>query len=157
MWLCTLRGFFSVVRKGTPPNNFQVRGRRRKDIENLCDIIKIPLSRIVISHDSDYEFRVKLNQAELGAMFDGLAATITYGNFKRAVDSQPDQKKQGATYHQWWVDHAAWQEHPPYSSWRHVDDAPEPRGGASDNAELPLPEVVRAKRGNGRKANRDDQ
>ena len=92
MWLCTLRGFFSVVRKGTPPNNFQVRGRRRKDIENLCDIIGIPLSRIVTSHDSDYEFRVKLNQAELGAMFDGLAATITYGNFKSTVDLQPDQK-----------------------------------------------------------------
>lgn len=131
VWLATVRGFYSVVRKGTPPNNFQVRARTRKDIENLCDLIGIPYSRIVVSHDSDYEFRVKLDQSELGVMGAKLLDTIRYENFKQACSSRPDQQKQCDTYHRWWSDHARWQEHPPYSGV--------------------------GRRGNGRNPKRDDQ
>ena len=146
MWLATVRGFYSVVRKGTPPNNFQVRARTRKDIENLCDLIGIPYSRIVVSHDSDYELRVKLDQSELETMFQGLQGELQYPNFKSACDSRPDQRKQSATYHKWWHDHAAWQAHAPYSGFTRSLDSHERTLDADSD-------VARQKRGNGRKGN----
>jgi hypothetical protein len=163
MWLCTTRGFYSVVRKGTPPNIFQVRARTRNDIQNLCDLISIPYSRIVVSHDSDYEFRVKLSQSELGLMGAKLLDTIRYENFKMACGRRPDQQKQCDTYHKWWSDHSKWQEHPPYSGLRNRisdDDIPLSEtsdGSASTNPEPPASDVIRRKRGNGRMPEREEQ
>jgi hypothetical protein len=149
MWVCSTLGFFSVVKKGTPPNEFQVRARTRRDIENLCDLIELPYSRIVTSHDSDYEYRVLLNAEELGQLFDGLQATITYSNFKSAVSRRPDQQKQCETYHAWWSDAARWQEHRPYSGFQpRLSDHAKPSN--SDEYQPPADIVARGKLGNGR-------
>ena len=142
MWLCTTVGFFSVVRKGRPPNNFQVRSRTRLDIENLCDLIKLPHSRIVTTHDSDYEFRVLLDEYELGRMFDALQTTVTYRNFKGAVGGRPNQRQQCETYHKWWHDHARWQVHPPYSGSRKRQLSPPGEPSAPNEYDPPKDAVV---------------
>jgi hypothetical protein len=166
MWLCTVRGFYSVVKKGAPPNNFQVRARTRQDIDNLCGIIDIPTSRVLTSRDSDYAFRVLLNEAELSRMFLGLMATVDYSNFKLAVGQHPDQSRQCEMYHSWWADHANLQDRPPYSGarlsdsdcWyrRAVGHTQEPTPSAPDNAEAPE-QAARKKAGSERKGKRDHQ
>lgn len=150
MWLCTTAGFFSVVKKGTAPNNFQVRARTRQDIENLCDLMKLPYSRIVTTHNSDYVFRVLLDEYELGQIFGALQATITYSNFKSAVGRRPDQQKQCATYHKWWSDHAEWQAHPPYSGASMRELTPPAEPSAPNEYAPPSDAITRGKRGHGR-------
>jgi acyl carrier protein len=114
MWLCSSIGFFSLVKKGGV-DTWQVRARVKRDIENLCDTMRLPRSRIIHTTNSDYAWRLQFNRAEKNAFFDTMNSLVDYSNFKSEVGRHSDQSKQLHIYHKWWSDMAAIQETRPYS------------------------------------------
>ena len=165
MWLMSKVGAYSVVRKGKP-GEYQVRGREKRDLQNLLILVDLPADRLIVTRSSDYGFRIILNAAELGRIFAALMGTIDYSNFKDEVARHPDQAKKLDIYHQVWRLLSKLQPWPPYSGGRisgtqwyrdTFGPNPEPKGGVLGDAEPPAPEVVRGKRGSGRKGKRDDQ
>lgn len=98
MWLMTKYGFYSIVQKG--PDEYHVRGREYKDIENLVSGVPIPKSEIKESADSDYAYRVIVGKAEVLAILKFLGENLDYGNFKSKIARMPDQARK--PYHEVW-------------------------------------------------------
>ncbi len=66
MWLMTKYGFYSIVQKRT--DEYHVRGRERKDIENLVAGVPLPNAEIKESTEADYAFRLILGKSEVLAI-----------------------------------------------------------------------------------------
>ncbi len=98
MWLMTKHGFYSIVQKKR--EEYHIRTRERKDIENL--VIRLPLGnvKIVESESSDYAFRIVVEKENVAAILKFFGETIDYDNFKDRIDRTPDQKHK--PYHQIW-------------------------------------------------------
>ena len=165
MWLMTTAGAYSIVRKGEV-GAYQVRGREKRDLQNLLMLVNLPADRLIVTRSGDYGFRIIVNTEELSRIFAALMATIDYDNFKDEVARHPDQAKKLRVYHEVWHLLSKVQPWPPYSGGRisgtewyrdTFGHAPEPKRAALDDVELPAPTSVRAKRGNGRKGKHDDQ
>ena len=94
MWLFTPNGFYSIVKK---QGAWHVRARRKQDLTNLgLDPVK--------SHPgSDYPWRSLVKDPDtLRAIFERLADSIDYPNFKSRIAQTPDQKDRLDTYHIVW-------------------------------------------------------
>lgn len=99
MWLFTIHGFYSIVRKGEV---FHVRAREKADLENLRTLVH-GLPAVQDSYrGSDYPFRLLLAEAQKDAVMAALSKSIGYPNFKSAVGSTPDQRNKLGRYHQVW-------------------------------------------------------
>jgi len=157
MWLATVMGFYSVVKKGGP-EEYQIRARTKGDLENLCRRVGFPNSRIITTPAGDYAFRLVVNEEELGLIWESLQESIDYSNFKNAVARVPGQEKHEIMYHKWWSDAAKLQPWPPYGGPRRETHEASSEDSASvlHDVEPPTPPMLK-KRGNGRKGKGEEQ
>lgn len=81
MWICTNKGFLSIVAHRDKPGYFMVRARRRPDLKfwvnDAIEILETP--------DADYRYRAVINRKELNRLMDCAMDQITYDNFKSSV------------------------------------------------------------------------
>lgn len=102
MWLFSKYGFYSITRTQNR-NEWQVRSRVKKDLQNLIDNIgAIKKSKIIETIDSDYRFRIILDSEQYIDLSAFLIASVDYTNFKNKVTSLDDQKEKGPLYMQIW-------------------------------------------------------
>ncbi|MDO9585761.1 MAG: hypothetical protein Q7I93_04660, partial [Syntrophales bacterium] len=89
MWLMTKYGFYSIVQK--LPNEFHVRSRERRDLQNLID--NIPLSGCLISESksTDYLARIIVDLNMVLKILQFIGSTLDYDNFKQRIAETPDQ------------------------------------------------------------------
>jgi len=98
MWLMTKYGFYSIVQKR--PDEYHVRGRERKDIENLVVGVPLPRAEIRESPDTDYAVRIIVRKPEVLAILNFLGENLDYSNFKDKIDRTSDQARK--PYHEVW-------------------------------------------------------
>jgi hypothetical protein len=98
MWLMTKHGFYSIVQK--KPDEYHVRSRERRDLENLIKGVPLPDSRIVDTPDADYACRIVTDGATVLAILAFLGRTLNYSNFKGKIATIPDQRHK--PYHEVW-------------------------------------------------------
>lgn len=100
MWLFTVHGFFSIVKKG---DLFHVRSREKHDLENLRELVAgLPAVQDSFKH-SDYPFRLLLDKGQKNAVITALGDSIDYPNFKSAVGVKPGQQDKLGKYHEIWA------------------------------------------------------
>ncbi|MFZ4696084.1 MAG: hypothetical protein ACOYMV_13245 [Verrucomicrobiia bacterium] len=106
MWLFTRFGFYSIVRKD---DGIHVRGRVRKDLENLKQAAKLDGDILDWRRPkpggakADYPYRIILtDNADLRKVMRLLADTLDYDNFKNRVATLPDQRAKLGAYHEVW-------------------------------------------------------
>jgi hypothetical protein len=100
MWLCTKIGFYSLVKKGTP-GTWQIRARVPKDLQNLVAAAKIDVP-VITTPKGDYGWRIVVNASQMARVFEVLASSIDYDNFKDCIARTPDQKEKLDAYHHFW-------------------------------------------------------
>lgn len=98
MWLMTKHGFYSIVQKQA--NEFHVRSRERRDIENLVESVPLPEAKILETSGNDYAFRVVVGKAEVLAVLQFLGETLDYDNFKNKIGVTKSQSHK--PYHEIW-------------------------------------------------------
>jgi hypothetical protein len=98
MWLMTQHGFYSIVQK--EPGRYHVRGRERRDLENLVARVPLPEAPIQESRSTDYAARIVVGREQLAAVVQFLGASIDYDNFKARIALTPDQAHK--PYHEVW-------------------------------------------------------
>ncbi len=98
MWLMTKYGFYSIVQKS--PDVYHVRGRERKDIENLVLGVPIPDAEIMENAATDYAFCIIVGKPQVLAILNFLGENLDYSNFKDKIDRLPDQARK--PYHEVW-------------------------------------------------------
>ena len=103
MWIFSEIGFFSAVENYFETDNVLVRGRFKQDLENLQQVIieqeGLELE-LMITPENDYHFRLNVPKDVWGRVCQGLAAGITYHNFKNHVHGKPDRDH---AYMECWV------------------------------------------------------
>ncbi len=108
MWICTQHGFVSIVCKpsaqGQLGRPFQARFRCLQDARNFSKLPQMPNDRIVTTPDGDYGWRIHLSPEELSVLFEFLAKSIDYSNFKSRVSRRPDQAQKSEVYGNFWAD-----------------------------------------------------
>ena len=99
MWLFTVHGFYSIVKKD---HVYHLRSREKQDLENLRRMVP-SLPKVQDSFKgSDYPFRLILREDEKDSVMFVLAKTIDYPNFKSAVGTRADQREKPEKYHEVW-------------------------------------------------------
>jgi hypothetical protein len=101
MWVCSKLGFFSIVKKGKP-EAWQVRARRKNDLQELLESTGLEEPEIVSTPDHDYGFRIIVDREGLESVFACLAESIDYPNFKNCIACLPAQRDKLPAYHQFW-------------------------------------------------------
>lgn len=100
MWLFTIHGFYSIVRK---PEGWHVRARVKQDLTNLRTAAGVK-AEVVESHSGDdYPWLMIVDEPEKDALFMELSKTVEYENFKGAIGRTPDQADKLHTYHRVWA------------------------------------------------------
>ncbi len=101
MWIASKLGFYSIVQK--TPGEWHVRARTRDDLVRLAAAVYTAGVEIEEWPAADYRWRLIVHDpAELGAIFQALAETIDYSNFKSEVGTRPDQRPKLGAYHTLW-------------------------------------------------------
>jgi hypothetical protein len=100
MWLMTKHGFYSIVQK--KPNEFHIRARVRKDLENLVGRVPLPSAEIHSSKEADYTFRLIVGKGDVLRAMQFLGDTLDYSNFKNTVGSTADQQNKHDAYGTVW-------------------------------------------------------
>lgn len=99
MWLMTRLGFYSIVTKS--PGEWQVRSRSMHDLQELLRLCPEIGSPILDTPERDYPYRIVVTRPDLDIVMLALAETVTYPNFKDAVDRTPAQRHK--PYHEIWA------------------------------------------------------
>ncbi len=99
MWIFSQYGFFSIVR--TSPNEYHVRARYKKDLENLRDSIRL-VKEIVVSDDADYRYRLIVGGEVYRTITQFLLDSVDYDNFKAKIAMTEDQMEKMGAYHDVW-------------------------------------------------------
>ncbi|MEK9754479.1 MAG: hypothetical protein VW338_14895 [Rhodospirillaceae bacterium] len=104
MWIASKIGFFSIVQKDAQTH---IRARVKKDLENLIEEIGIEgwsEEDLTIQEwpGADYRFRLRIHPDDLGVLFQKLAETIDYPNFKNEIHRRPDQAAKSPAYTTLW-------------------------------------------------------
>ncbi len=94
----TKYGFYSIVQKQS--DEYHVRARERRDIENLVNGVPLPKAEISDSSVTDYAVRIIVGRADVLAIMNFLGENIDYSNFKDKIDRTPNQARK--PYHQIW-------------------------------------------------------
>jgi len=103
MWLATKFGFYSIVQTRENKNEFMVRARAEKDLQNLKNsVLVLKVREIKITKHADYHFRLLVNREELNRLMPFFATEIDYPNFKDKVYKVADQKDKLPYYHEIW-------------------------------------------------------
>jgi hypothetical protein len=84
MWLFTTHGLLSVVKRKRS-DQFQVRARVRKTLEQIAQLLYREDVEIIETSDSDYRYRVLLSFDEWLKLIQELAGEVDYSNFKHEV------------------------------------------------------------------------
>ena len=101
MWLMTKHGFYSIVQK-KKPNEFHVRARVRKDLENLVERVPLPGAEIHTTKEADYTFRIVTGKDDVLKVMQFLGDTLDYSNFKNTVANLSEQRDKHAVYEDIW-------------------------------------------------------
>lgn len=110
MWLCTQHGFYSIVQKA--PNEFHVRARVRRDLENLAALLKrddVVVPPIEEWPNADYRYRFISSGRAIQWILCRLVDALAYDNFKGVISAMPDQRHKYAAYHRLWDEGCMWQ------------------------------------------------
>ncbi len=99
MWIASKLGFFSVVKKA--PNFYHVRGRSKRDIENIIEAADLFL-QVEEDQVADYRYRVIVTEKEYQRVMTALMETVDYRNFKDMIHDNPDQKDKYSYYSKIW-------------------------------------------------------
>jgi hypothetical protein len=101
MWIYSKLGVFSVTRrprgrnaperKDTDARPYQVRARRREDLEALLEAARV-VADVRTTPDADYPFRFFCGQVALEMITTTLAKSVTYENFKGEMSKRRDKK-----------------------------------------------------------------
>lgn len=125
MWIASLYGFFSIVRKPEidKAHPYQIRARDPLDLTELVKHCPVLHDRPIIhTPDADYPARICVDQPQLDAVFSALQASLGYENFKGAIARTPSQQDKGEAYHDIWAIMARFQHskvgHGPYGQKR---------------------------------------
>lgn len=100
MWVASKHGFYSIVQKS--PGCWHVRARVKRDLRNLCKAAGLNWKLIKNWNTSDYRYRILIDPLQLLRVFQVLARSIDYPNFKAEIDKTPDQKAKHHSYAQIW-------------------------------------------------------
>jgi hypothetical protein len=100
MWLMTKHGFYSIVEKKL--NEFHIRVRVRKDLENLVALVPLPGAEIHNTKTADYSFRIVTGKGDVLKLMQFLGDTLDYSNFKNTVARTPDQQNKHDAYATVW-------------------------------------------------------
>ncbi|MBN8247758.1 MAG: hypothetical protein J0L84_09985 [Verrucomicrobia bacterium] len=99
MWIASKIGFFSLVVKD---GHLHVRGRLKRDMENLATLLEVPHQEIERWPQADYRWRIRLDPSKASHVLAALGATVDYPNFKSAIAATPDQAEKLRAYHDLW-------------------------------------------------------
>jgi hypothetical protein len=98
MWIASKFGFFSIVAKG---NEFHVRTRVKQDLEQLLAETKLH-EPVQVWPGADYRYRIIVGAADIPAIFQKLAESINYSNFKSMIGANPSQRDKKQAYNRIW-------------------------------------------------------
>jgi hypothetical protein len=94
-------GFFSIVQKG---GAHHVRARVRQDLEQLVSAAGLEGIEIQEWPEADYRWRILVQPPQVATIFQALAGTIDYSNFKSRIHARPDQADKARAYGRLWGD-----------------------------------------------------
>jgi hypothetical protein len=92
MWMFSEIGFFSAVENYFEKDHVLVRGRFKRDLENLQQMIRdqeLLELKLSVTPDHDYHYRLNVPKDVWGRVCQKLAEGITYHNFKNHVHGEP--------------------------------------------------------------------
>ena len=144
MWICSKLGFFSIVKKGEP-ETWQVRARRKNDLQELLESTGLD-AEIIPTPNADYAFRIIVDQAGLERLFSSLEESIDYPNFKDCIADQPMQSDKLPVYHEFWSGMLKVQKATPSPDTRTTEAQPGPvprSSGRSARAAITKEDIVR--------------
>ena len=94
MWAFTRHGFISVVQNRDVADNFLVRSRDVRPLQELW-----PNHDIITLKDADYRFRINVNKDEVMGALGEHILSIDYDNFKNeCVDDREYLKSLGSVW-----------------------------------------------------------
>jgi len=99
MWIMTVDGFYSVVKKPGQKNDLTVRARVRNDLEKLLTKLNSEIS-IQEGVGTDYPFRVVMSQKDWANYVQKAAMDIKYYNFKNTLNPS-DHDRHDAYFKCW--------------------------------------------------------
>ena len=103
MWIATKFGFYSIVQTRQNNNQFMVRARAQKDLENLKESLStLKNTEIKVTKDADYHFRMIISVEDLNQLMLFFAKEVDYTNFKDKVYTIANQKDKLPSYHDIW-------------------------------------------------------
>jgi hypothetical protein len=98
VWLMTKYGFYSIVEKQS--DEYHVRAREEKDLENLIAGVPLPNAVIRLSWETDYLARIIVKKEDVLKIMAFLGNNLDYSNFKDKIDKTPTQAHK--PYHKVW-------------------------------------------------------
>ena len=94
MWAFTRHGFISVVQNRDVADNFLVRSRDARPLQELW-----PNHDIITLKDADYRFRINVNKDEVMEVLGEHILSIDYDNFKNeCVDDRESLRSLGSVW-----------------------------------------------------------
>lgn len=81
MWICTNKGFLSIVNSDQDKTVLMVRARRQGDLEAIFG----PDTKVTTIPGRDYQFRAFIRRDIVGTVIATALMEINYGNFKNSV------------------------------------------------------------------------
>ena len=100
-------GIIEKASKGNRGGNSALTGHMRfvfhgiEDIQNLVDGVQLK-AKIQDTANTDYQFRVVVDQEQYLAVMQHLTSLVDYSNFKSMIHDQPSQGKKNALYGKIW-------------------------------------------------------
>jgi hypothetical protein len=99
MWIMTVNGFYSVVKKPGQEKEVTVRSRVKTDLEKLLN--KLNSEKTIQERvGTDYPFRVVMSLTDWADYLQKTAMDIEYDNFKNTLDSS-DHNRHEAYFKCW--------------------------------------------------------
>ena len=99
MWIMTVDGFYSVVKKPGQENEGNGSIQGKTDLEKLLNKLNSEIS-IQEGVGTDYPFRVVMSQTDWADYLQKTAMDIEYDNFKNTLDSS-DHHRHEAYFNCW--------------------------------------------------------
>ena len=90
MWIFTKHGFISVVEEHDDPSLLVVRGRVRKDLEQVGEAY-FGGAAVIFTPSRDYPYRFFVSKKAFHLAAQKMAMDIDYTNFKSKVHGQPNR------------------------------------------------------------------
>jgi inorganic pyrophosphatase len=113
MWIFMNDAFFSVVKDRNNEDGVVVRARVEGDLENVFGSDK----KVIVTDDSDYRFRLFLDQEYVKNVIANRIENINYPNFKNSINKTDYERKR--YYTDVWGVMYDWQDklYKSYNSW----------------------------------------